>query len=116
MLEAAPPAPAGLAPGETIYVGNAVEGPAYEAPPAAVPAPAPPAYVDYGYGYSGYYWGGGIDPPHRPPGPPAPSRIGPNGYPILAPPGTPGSAPPRIGPNGYPILAPPPAVAVPRRP
>jgi len=107
-----------LAPGETLYVGNAVEGPSYEMPEYQAPATEGyPGYVDPGYGYSGYYWGGGggYFPPPRPPLPPPPSRIGPNGFPILAPPGTPGSAPPRIGPNGYPILAPPAPVAVPRK-
>jgi hypothetical protein len=113
------PAPAEqLAPGETLYVGNAVEGPSYEMPPASQ-APAAYAYpdtYDYGYGYSGYYWGGGGGyVPPRPPGPVPPSRIGPNGYPIIAPPGSPGSVPPRIGANGYPILAPAPPVPAPRR-
>jgi hypothetical protein len=112
-LEAEPPKSEKLAPGETIYVGDAVEGPGYELPPAPRQADV---YVDSGYGYTDYYWGGGYVPPPRPPVPPpfVPSRIGPNGYPILAPPGTPGSVPPRIGANGYPILAPPPVA--PRRP
>jgi hypothetical protein len=107
-LEAEPPRSSDkLAPGETLYVGNAVEGPGYEMPP-----PAPPSYgasyVDPGYGYTGYGWGGGYYPPPNPPVPPprVPSRIGPNGFPILAPPGTAGSVPPPIGANGYPILAP----------
>jgi hypothetical protein len=117
-LESAPPPVEGrLKPGETVYVGGALEGPRFEG------APSPPAdmvvsqdssmYSDYGYGY----WGGGGYIP-RPPGPSAPSNIGPNGYPIIAPPGTPGSVPNPIGPNGYPILAPapaPPPVAMPRR-
>jgi hypothetical protein len=44
-----------------------------------------------------------------PPGAPGstPPIIGPNGTPILAPPGAPGSTQPTIGPNGTPILAPP---------
>ena len=104
-----------LAPGATVYVGPALEGPRYD-----MPAPAePPAdygygsgygYSDYGYGYG--YGGGGYLPP-RPPGPVPPSRIGSNGFPIIAPPGTPGSVQQPIGSNGYPILAPPPPVAVP---
>jgi hypothetical protein len=113
----APPKPEGekLAPGAMVYVGPALEGPRYD-----LPAPAePPAdygygsgygYSDYGYGYG--YGGGGYLPP-RPPGPVPPSRIGSNGYPIIAPPGTPGSVQQPIGSNGYPILAPPPPVAVP---
>ena len=105
------PPPAGqIAPGQTVFVGPALLGPNYEAP-----ATAPPDFVvtsgyDSGYDYDGMYWGGGYFPPH-PPGPPprpVPSRIGPNGFPILAPPGTAGSVPPAIGPNGYPILAPAP--------
>jgi hypothetical protein len=107
-----------LAPGETVYVGNAVEGPGYVMPEAPPPAPAYGGSYDQGYGYGEYYWGGGYYPPRppRPPGPPPPSRIGPNGYPIIAPPGTAGSVPPPIGSNGFPILAPPPVVASPRRP
>jgi hypothetical protein len=103
-----------LAPGETLYIGNAVEGPGYVMPEGPPPAPGYGGYYDPGYGY-GEYWGGGYNPPPRPPGPPPPSRIGPNGFPILAPPGTAGSVPPPIGANGFPILAPPPAVASPRR-
>jgi hypothetical protein len=109
-----------LAPGQTLYVGGALEGPRHDLPPApdmTVSAPPP----DYGYGYDwGYYDGGGGYVTPRPPGPVAPSRIGPNGFPIIAPPGTPGSVPNPIGANGYPILAPPPAAPpivqpVPRR-
>ena len=114
-LEAPPPPAEKLAPGASMYVGPALEGPGYEAPPAP---PSSGPYVDpyaYGYGYSDDYWGGGYVPNPRPPGPRVPSRIGPNGYPILAPPGSPGSVPPPIGPNGYPILAPPPASIQPRR-
>ena len=36
-------------------------------------------------------------------------------YPIIAPPGSPGSVPPPIGANGYPILAPPPVQVQPRQ-
>lgn len=101
-----PPAREGLAPGQSMYIGPALEGPnAVIAPSAPVAAPAFVA-MDSGYGYYGSYWGGGGDvPPPRPPVPP-PSRIGPNGFPLLAPPGSPGSAPPAIGPNGFPILSP----------
>ena len=112
---------AGLAPGQAKFVGNAVEGPGYQAPPVprAAPGTAPPEYYA-DYGYTGGYWGGG-GAPYPPPRPPVPHpvagpRIGSNGYPILAPPGSPGSVPPPIGANGYPILAPPPPVAAPRRP
>jgi hypothetical protein len=120
-LEAAPPpAPGELAPGQTVYVGPALSGPSFQAPPSTGPdvvVTAPNSGYGYDYGYYGYYGDGGYVPP-LPPGPPAPrvpSRIGPNGFPILAPPGSPGSVPPPIGPNGFPILAPQPPVASPRR-
>ena len=97
-----------LAPGGTLFVGGALEGPRHEMPPA------PDMTVvgsDSGYGYNymdwGYWGGGGYFPP-SPPRPGVPSNIGPNGFPIIAPPGTPGSVPNPIGPNGYPILAPSP--------
>ena len=83
------------------------------APDAIVSAPPPDYSYDYGYGYWG---GGGYVPPGPPPGHQVPTRIGPNGFPILAPPGSPGSVPPPIGPNGFPILAPSPPVVSPRRP
>jgi hypothetical protein len=114
-VEEPPPAPAGvLSPGQTVFVGPALLGPNYEAPTAA-----PPDFIvtsGYDEGYGGVYWGGGFIPPGPPVPPPrpGPSHMGPNGFPILAPPGTPGSVPPAIGPNGYPILAPSPPV--PRRP
>lgn len=113
-----PPKAEKLAPGEAVYIGTALAGPSYEAPPGA--SLAPPQYSmggDSGYGYYGGYWGGGggYAPPAGPRPPASPSRIGPNGYPILAPPGSPGSAPPRIGPNGYPILAPQAPVPAPRQ-
>jgi hypothetical protein len=112
----------GLAPGQTVFVGPAVEGPGYQAPP---PAEAPPAgadrgysdgyYADYGYGYTGSWWGGGGGPvrPPRPPKPPPPALVGPNGFP-MSPPGTIGSQPLPIGPNGFPILAPQPPAPAPR--
>ncbi len=114
-LEAEPPPAEKLAPGGTLYVGPALAGPNYEMPPAP-PASSSDTHFDSGdYGYGDYYDGGGYFPPLRPlPPPRVPSRIGPNGYPILAPPGSPGSFPPRIGANGYPILSPPP-VPAPRR-
>jgi hypothetical protein len=110
-LESAPPPPSGeLAPGQTVYVGPALSGPNYQMPPAPDTVVTSAPYDDYGYGYGyGGYWDGGYVPPlPGPPSPRVPSRIGPNGYPILAPPGSPGSVPPPIGPNGFPILSPPP--------
>lgn len=109
-----------LAPGGTLYVGGALDGPRHPMPPAPdmTVAPADSAYgYDYGYSDYGYYGGGGYVRPH-PPAPGVPSRIGPNGFPIIAPPGSPGSVPNPIGSNGYPILAPAPVapvVPVPRR-
>ena len=110
--------PETLAPGGTVYVGNAVEGPGYAMPPA----PPQPAAVP------GVTWtratdttattgeeAGATPAAAAPAAAAALSRIGPNGFPILAPPGTPGSVPPPIGANGFPILAPPPPVASPRR-
>jgi hypothetical protein len=115
---AEPPAPDGLAPGQSKYIGQATFGPYAEIPSAPL-APPPAMTMDYSgdYGYYGSYWGGGGYVPPRPPGPGAlaPPRIGPNGFPILAPPGTAGSRPPNIGPNGFPIISPPPPVAVPRQ-
>jgi hypothetical protein len=115
------PAPDRHAPGETLYIGPPLSGPSAPAPPAgavAAPAPSDGFYGEGGYGYSDWGWGGGYVPPSRPPGPVAPGRIGPNGYPILAPTGSPGSTPPPIGANGFPIISPPapaPPVASPRR-
>ncbi len=112
------PRPEKLAPGQTVFLGPAVSGPGFETPPAPpVPPPAAEMYLDSGYGYYGWYWGGGYVPPlpPAPPRPAPPSRIGPNGFPILAPPGSPGSIPPPIGPNGFPILAPQPPVPSPRQ-
>ncbi len=40
------------------------------------------------------------------PAPPGRVRVGPNGFPVLSPPGSPGSIPRPIGPNGYPVLSP----------
>src|SRR6266542_1924298 len=96
-------------PGETMVLGNEVEGPTPEEATTTTPPPGPSSYspADSGYGISwGYGFGG--HPRPIPPVRPAPSNIGPNGFPILAPPGSPGSVPPRIGPNGFPILAPTP--------
>ncbi len=108
-------------PGDVRYIGGALHGPGHPAPehPASPEAPAysdagSGGYIDYGYGYG--YGGGGYVPP-RPVPPPAAGgpNIGPNGFPILAPPGSPGSVPPPIGSNGFPILAPQPPVVAPRR-
>lgn len=118
-----PPPPSGLAPGQAIYVGPTLPGYAERSVPSPSAAPPDTVVVDPGYGYSDTYWGGGywgggggwVPPRPQPPSPGAPSRIGPNGYPILAPPGSPGSVPPPIGANGFPVLAPPPAVPQPRR-
>jgi hypothetical protein len=108
-----------LAPGELRYVGGDLHGPGADRPPAEHPAGSEaPAYSDNGYaGYGDSYWGGGYVPPPRPvPHPPAGGpNIGPNGFPIIAPPGSPGSVPPPIGANGFPILAPQPPVAAPRK-
>lgn len=106
---AEPPEPDRHAPGETLYIGGPLSGPGAQPLPATSPAGPPSSdavYADDGYGYYGWGWGGGSVPPSRPPGGAPPSRIGPNGFPILAPPGSPGSTPPPIGPNGFPILAP----------
>lgn len=118
LAEAPSPDPHG--PGETLYIGPALSGPSAPAPAIAAPSGPPPSDAFYGDGgYGSYDWGwgggGGYVPPVRPPAGTPPSRIGPNGYPILAPPGSPGSTPPPIGPNGFPVLSPQPPVAVPRR-
>jgi len=113
------PAPDRHAPGETLYIGPPLSGPGAPVPAPSValaPPPSDSVYADDGYGYSDWGWGGGYVPPSRPPARVPPSRIGPNGYPILAPPGSPGSTPPPIGPNGFPILSAPPAAGAPRRP
>ena len=119
-----PPAKAAdkFAPGELRYVGGDLHGPGSDRPPAEHLAPGSeaPAYSDNGYaGYYGDYYyggGGGYSPPRPVPHPPAGgSNIGPNGFPIIAPPGSPGSVPPPIGANGFPIIAPQPPVAAPRK-
>ncbi|HTR02577.1 MAG TPA: hypothetical protein VMN82_05220 [Thermoanaerobaculia bacterium] len=115
----APPPAGGLAPGQSLYVGPVLSAAAAPAAPAAPPPPADVVMLDQngGWGYSGYEWGGGgYVPPPRPPAPAPPTRIGPNGYPILSPPGSPGSTPPPIGANGFPILAPQAPGPQPRRP
>ena len=98
-------------PGETMLLGGNVEGTPTQ---GVAPPPEPPASraaydaPDYGYSMSwGFGWGASRPPRPVAPPRPVPSTIGPNGFPILAPPGTPGSVPPSIGPNGFPILAPP---------
>ena len=114
-LEGTPPRSGDLSPGETVFIGPVLQGPnARASEETASPQPPADTVMDSGYGSSVYYWGGAYLPrPHPMPPRPAPSNIGANGYPILAPPGTPGSVPPQIGPNGYPVLAPP---SPPRRP
>ena len=115
-LEGEPKPAEKLAPGETVYVGPALHGPGYEGPVGTPPPTYASSYDgDYGYGYGDDYWGGGYVPSPRPPSHVPPSRIGSNGYPILAPPGSPGSVQPPIGANGYPILSPPPVQVAPRR-
>jgi hypothetical protein len=120
-----PPPASGFAPGQAIYVGPTLPGYAARSAPPPTAAAPDTVVVDPGYGYSDMYWGGGywggggggVPPRPQPPSPGSPTRIGPNGYPILAPPGSPGSVPPPIGSNGFPVLAPPPpAVPQPRRP
>ncbi len=110
------PEPDRHAPGETLYIGGLMAGPSAPLAPIAAAPPSDATYMDdgYGYGSSGWGWGGGGGYLPRPPGPVPPSRIGPNGFPILAPPGSPGSTPPPIGPNGFPVLSPQPPQVSPR--
>lgn len=112
-------APAGSAdrtekfqPGELMVLGGDIEGPSSETVGLPPTPPDRPASLPADYGY-GTYWGYGFSggghhprPPH-PPRPVVPTNIGPNGFPILAPPGSPGSTPPPMGSNGFPIIAPP---------
>jgi hypothetical protein len=111
----------GLSPGQALFVGPTLPG--FAGSPAPPPAASDEVVVDPGYGSSDAYWGsgywgggGGWVPRPPPPSPAGPTRIGPNGFPILAHPGTPGSVPPPIGSNGFPVLAPPPVAPQPRRP
>jgi hypothetical protein len=97
---------------DTVMLGETGEG----HPADQVAAPTAPHPMSYDMGYGGYYGYGywpcfGCNVPPSPPasGPPPPSLVGPNGFPLL--PGSP--PPPPIGPNGFPILNPPP-VASPR--
>jgi hypothetical protein len=113
-----PPRQSGkLMPGDTVFIGPALEGPGHQ-PQKPAARPDMSYGTDSGYGgYAGLGWGGYLPPP-QPPGPPppfVPSRIGPNGFPIIAPPGSPGSIPPATGPNGFPILSPQPPLVSPRR-
>jgi len=109
------PRPGRFEPGDTVYIGGTLAGPRHPMPEATTPDST--VYAEPGLG-DGYLYGyGGYVPPPRPVPPPAPpSRIGPNGFPILAPPGAPGSAPLSIGPNGFPILSSPPPAVSPVRP
>ena len=111
-----PPTQEGLAPGQPVFIGPAVEGP-YASPPAVPSVARTGTTMDAGYGYGSYWGAGGYVPRPRPPAPPpfaGPSRIGPNGFPLLAPPGSPGSTAPPIGSNGFPILSPQPPAPRPR--
>lgn len=88
--------------GQVLITGRDADPPEQTARAAPPPEPRADSYGDDSGGYGIVAYGA----PHRhrkPPRPPSP--IGPNGYPILAPPGYPGSTPPSIGPNGYPILS-----------
>ena len=108
-----PPKPDTPDPGQAVFVGPALEGPGFEVPREPAQVAPPVGYFDSGYGYYGWSWGGGYVRPPRPPLPAPPSRIGSNGFPILAPAGSPGSTPPPIGSNGFPVLSPPPSVPQP---
>ena len=86
-------------------------------PASELPTPEP-TYVAPAYGWPAY-GGGYIGSPlffprghfHRQHGRLTPQpfsmgpRIGPNGFPILAPPGAPGGSPLPIGANGFPVLS-----------
>ena len=115
--EEPPPPPAGqLAPGQTVFVGPALAGPELRGAGRRAAGFRRDVRVTTTGTATTECTGAAATSLRARPGPPprpVPSRIGPNGFPILAPPGTPGSVPPAIGPNGYPILAPPPPV--PRR-
>jgi hypothetical protein len=85
--------------------------------PAKEPTNPEPMYLAPPYGYWPPYGGGYVGsspffprhhfPRHRPALPPQTGfpRIGPNGFPILAPPNGPGGTPPPIGSNGFPVLS-----------
>lgn len=114
---AAEPRSGKMQPGDLKSLGPMAEGPARDpnAPPPQAPSYEP--YVVDDYGAWGYGSSGGGRPPRppRPPGPVVtPLPIGPNGFPIIAPPGTPGATPPPIGSNGFPIISPPPPHREPR--
>ena len=70
---------------------------AAERPATREPEPA--------YGAPMWGWGSLPSRPALRPAPPGRVRVGPNGFPVLSPPGSPGSIPTPIGPNGYPILS-----------
>src|SRR5471030_1181419 len=65
-----PPAQEGLAPGQSMYIGPALEGPNAVIAPAAPAVPQADMTMGSGYGYYDSYWGGGGYVPPRPPGPP----------------------------------------------
>jgi hypothetical protein len=58
------------------------------------------------YGVPMWGWGSLPSRPMLRPAPPGRVRVGPNGFPVLSPPGSPGSMPRPIGLNGYPVLSP----------
>jgi hypothetical protein len=74
--------------------------------PATREPPQPP------YGVPMWGWGSLPSRPTLRPAPPGRVRVGPNGFPVLSPPGSPGSIPRPIGPNGYPVLFPPQAPGI----
>ena len=94
----------------TVFLGPTGEG----IPREPAERPAPETRIDDASeaGYS-VDWCYGCYAPTLPgprPVPPAPSLVGPNGFPL--PPGSPPPLP--IGPNGFPILSPAPPVVAPR--
>lgn len=111
LAEGPPKKPKKSLDGEILVLGRDADPPDVTAP-MPPPAEPPEEYASYpAPTYGGFAYG----PPHRrhvrfrPP-----TTIGPNGFPILTPPGFPGSVPPAIGPNGFPILMPTPLPASPR--
>ena len=112
LAEGPPKKPRKSLDGEILVLGRDADPPDVTAP---MPPPAEPPDEYAPYPAPASYGGFAYGPPHRrhvrfrPP-----TTIGPNGFPILTPPGFPGSTPPAIGPNGFPILMPTPLPASPR--